>query len=542
MGACAVVAVVLRAWCFLDRRETGAFSQLVDTIYYVRRAREIFLFGPLPADGIFMSPLYPYLVAITGGAQEVWSRLVAVQIGLATVAVCLTVWAVRSVMGTTPAVFAGAVLAAAPPLVFFDTTVLADGPATQACAIAAAALALHRTHARLFWLALAGSFMALGVALRPNLVLLPLAVAIVSWARKERWISRDRSRHSVLLFGPTVLVLLAIAAVNASTVGKFYPLPWNGGFNLFAGNNPGATGEYSGYGLVTTSDPTASAPVERALGRRPSPPEIDAHWREKAIAFVLANPAAAARLFAKKAALFFQATESPQNEDLELERVYSAALGLGFMNFGILAGLSAVGLVALRRHPEGWPWLAVAAVAFVTCVAFFVNGRLRLPAWAGLAPVAGAGVARVIRMWRQRSFAPLAVAMVAVGAIGTVSSFAGRKPTDEALAMYRYAVLEALGGRSDLAEAWLARADRLRVPASERPVVMLERAAVLASLERPREAFDLLQEAAGLMPRNRRAQQALLSIALELKRAGAVDPEVDQAIREARRRMESLPY
>ena len=65
---------------------------------------------------------------------------------------------------------------------------------------------------------------------------------------------------------PVLVVLMAVSALNGAAEGLWAPRPYNGGLNLYVGNNPAADGTYTPVDEIHPGDL-----VGRALRRHRGP-------------------------------------------------------------------------------------------------------------------------------------------------------------------------------------------------------------------------------------------------------------------------------
>jgi hypothetical protein len=130
------------------------------------------------------------------------------------------------------------------------------------------------------------------------------------------------------------------------------------------------------------------AEAERGHALRAS--EVSAYWATRARREVAADPARWVRLLAKKTFLFGFAREIPNNHDPVLfERRFPFLRWLP--GWGVWAPLGIVGWIAARRRRGSAELGAVVFGVFVSCVAFFVNARYRVPALPFLIALAAGG-------------------------------------------------------------------------------------------------------------------------------------------------------
>jgi len=166
---------------------------------------------------------------------------------------------------------------------------VSDSAVNIALIAAVFACALAAREARLLGWMLAGCALGLFVLVRPNSITLLVALAIVAWLARTPW-----SRPIAL----ALTTLAAFVALSSTMTGTTFFWPKNGGYNLFAGNNPASYAELVG-------NHNAEYSLDKGLqwcgveGDRYTVPD-DAYLR-CTIRFVSENPGEFVRLTAYKA-------------------------------------------------------------------------------------------------------------------------------------------------------------------------------------------------------------------------------------------------
>ena len=151
------------------------------------------------------------------------------------------------------------------------------------------ACALSAREARLIDWLLAGIVLGLFILVRPNAATLVLALALIAWLARTPW-----SRPAVL----AVTTVLAFGLLSWALLGVAFFWPTNGGYNLFAGNNPFSFGELQ-------SNFNAEYSVDRGLawcgveGNRYTLP--DDVYARCTLRFVMESPGEVVKLLAYKA-------------------------------------------------------------------------------------------------------------------------------------------------------------------------------------------------------------------------------------------------
>jgi hypothetical protein len=552
--ALTAIALTLRILTVVQRSGTATLRGMVDTPIYVTLAQRLPQENWLPSEGLYMSPLYPYLLALLPAGLSAGVALVLLVQAAGGAAAGVALACVARRFGGALAGVASLVLAAfAAPLALYDASLLADAPAF-ACFAAAMALWMLQPDKARAQLA-AGMLAALAYLFRANL--LP---AILGWAAWRLWCERRGAlRALLLLLAPLAIAMLGLASINQRAEGHFTPRSFNAGQNLYIGNNPQADGGYTLLNEIHPADMMGRGAAERVAQRPLDAAEVERFWRDQALRFLREHPHAALSLAARKLLLCLHAYEFPQMEALALVRQESAALRFCFVGFALLLPLAVTGAFAAHaaRRRELMPlWIALLG-SVVICVVFFVNGRLRLPLWAPLLPLAGLGVAALVRAGlerRRRAWIVLAAGVLLTAAIARYPTHAAYR---HSLSAARYAVLEALAGNRAAAGVWMQRETEYeREPGSwsESPdlestfsqhaqtrwLLAMERAAAWYVMGDPQRAYADMLGAADALPQSRRAQEGLVEIADTLLRQGLGDASVFAAQQRAQNRLERL--
>jgi len=268
--------------------------------------------------------------------------------------------------------------------------------------------------------ALAGALAGLSAIARPSiLIVLPVAVIWV-------WKKSRRASCAAVLLGGAALVIVPVTLRNAIVGHDAVLIASQGGVNFFIGNNPESNGTRAvvpgtradWWGGFKDTQRIAEEDAGHAL--RAS--EVSDYWYRRGLAFLVSEPAQAARLYAKKAALLLGNAEPSNEGQLYFRRGHSNVLSAMRANFAFILALCAVGCVEmLRRRPKVvtddriLP-LVLAATYAVGILLFFVTSRYRLPVALFLIPVSAAGCAALYDLFRARVWRrALAPSLVFVG-------------------------------------------------------------------------------------------------------------------------------
>jgi hypothetical protein len=229
---------------------------------------------------------------------------------------------------------------------------------------------------------------------------LALAVPVALWLawKRQRGDAASAVAPTRAALGYAVLIAVAAGAIaapwmwrNAQQIGAPV-LNTNGGFNLYLGNNPAATGRF-----VSIAD-TPMAPRWEAL-RREGEVLASETLRQEALAWVRANPGRFFELVMQKAVWFWSPPESkPGIGRLEalVRMVWSA-------QFVVLAAVAAVGTLLMWRHLPRGAWVLWAGVLgyWVAHLPFYVLTRYREPVMPLVAAIAAIVLVAAVAAWRR---------------------------------------------------------------------------------------------------------------------------------------------
>jgi Tfp pilus assembly protein PilF len=190
-------------------------------------------------------------------------------------------------------------------------------------------------------------------------------------------------------------------------------ISWQGGVNLWIGNNPAADGMTAiapgTYGDWWRGHYETIRMAEEAAGRPLSRAEIDRYYLKRTLAFLREEPGAALKLLARKAYVFTNAYEVANNFDLYYLKNEFWVLKYNPVSLYVVLPLAFFGLVA---HARRWRRLAPLYLFVIfysaSVVAFFVNARFRMPVAPYFCLFAAAAFFYLwdnVRRWRRRGLA-----------------------------------------------------------------------------------------------------------------------------------------
>jgi tetratricopeptide (TPR) repeat protein len=347
-----------------------------------------------------------------------------------------------------------------------------------------------------------------------------MGAVLAAAARRRAW--------AVLLGG--ALAIAPVTLRNLDRGGEIIPISWNGGINLYIGNNPR-------YDETVAIRPDLHWKRFVLEPRRAGVRGVGAasnYFVGKVARYAASDPLGFARLQMKKLYLLLAGNEIPRNQEIYPARRYSPVLrvllwkvpGLAFP-FGLLMPLGIVGLAVGARRA---PMLAGIVIAYAVAVlAFFITARYRVPLVPLLLVFAAEGVRWFVASARPARRVLALTAAVALFLLGNLAQgpmpremnadaeyslgvkYTMQSRPDEAMALFE----SALGKNPKYSEAWVNLG-----------VIQATRGHVV-------EAERSLRNAVALDPEN---ALALTNLAILREKAG--DPEEALALYERSLRVE----
>jgi 4-amino-4-deoxy-L-arabinose transferase-like glycosyltransferase len=488
------VALGLRLAYFLEMRGRPVFETLrLDPLYYWRWALKLFEGDWIGREVFEQSPLYPYLLAALfkawGSPSVDLARITGALVGALT---CVGIARLGERLRPGPGGWiAGLMAAFYGPFIFYDLMVMKTFLA--AALTVWATLALARSQGRREGLLfLSGVCLGLAAMVRENLVLvLPCALAWI--AVRGKGLARARRIAALGAYLVGVAAVTAPATLRNHWVsGEWVWITSGAGEVFYIGNHAQANGEYFAPPFVRP-DPEHEhedfrAEAARRLGRSLRRSEASAYWLGEGLGYIRTHPLEWLALEARKALIFLNAYELPDNYNYQVLRRLSRVLGTLTFGFGALGPLALVGLgLARRQVSEAAPlWITLGA-AFASTLLFFNFGRFRIPAAALLVPFAALALTEIWMRLRQRRWRALATGIVAPWAACLLLvnlSWLGEGTFTQAQDHLALAEAYHEEGKALLAEGEYREALWLVAPGSAHPAVGRLRSAALVALSR----------------------------------------------------------
>ncbi len=278
----------------------------------------------------------------------------------------------------------------------------------------------------------AGILWALATLVRPNFLFVWAVVPILALALPMPEKARDRAVATAL----ASLFLFAAQATwqwKVSGVAGF--MPWQGSYNLWSANRPGANGRYFTQQVVLPPELAGvnparaeSAVLYQVEAQRPADdiPAMNAFWRGKFVAEVAGHPLRWGSLMARKAYALLDNFEQYNNKTYVFHKERSPWLRWNPLCWGLLLVLAVAGAARLAAESPRAAWAVgwVTAACTFSVILFYVSDRFRLPLVAIVAVLAGGALGSPLfwKSWTRRRRALLGAGM-ALTALVTFSSF-----------------------------------------------------------------------------------------------------------------------
>jgi len=409
-----LLALALRLVYLFEIRDSLYFATLVlDGFEYDRIAARL-LGGDwlLHYEGGYVHGLlYPYLLAplkYFSGPGNFLPRLFQATLGSLS---CVLVYRVAARCCPRPVpLIAGLLAAGYWPFVFYGGELLAT-TLVIFVELLLVLLLLRGKETGFSWPIAVGAGLLLGLlaVTRSNLLLLsPVALGWIYLHTRE---APSGWRKPLLAFSLAFVVALSPFLARNYVV-QGHPLPFQGGWSFYMGNNPDADGTpYARQGL--TWQRLELLPLQRGIV---DPSEKGTFYIGEGVRFVREQPVDYLSLLYRKFRLFWHAFEIPVSADMRYYEANSLLSRILLIGFGVVAPLALVGL--------GWGWsrrrdlfllYGFIAAYLASGLLFSVCSRYRLPAVPLLMIFAACGLWEIWTLVRQRNVLRGEISLLALG-------------------------------------------------------------------------------------------------------------------------------
>jgi len=394
---------------------------MVDSRAYHEEALSI-LGGNWLRDGIFyQDPLYPYFLALMYALFAPGSVAVLyAQALLDSVSVVLVYTAARRIASPGVALLAGGFACFYKVMFYYDALLL---KATLTLFLISLGFAL------LFWAGgsrrawrFGGAGFAFGLAAltRGNYLLFFPFLLAWPWLAGAS-VSARRGPAAVFLAAGIALAILPVTLRNYAVGGDFVLITSQAGQNFYIGNHRGNdSGIYDAPAFVEANpiheQEDFQREAERRTGRSLSPSALSRYWFGETFAEIRADPEHFFALLARKARIFFNDTEVPDNQSFAFFAANeSAILRLPLPTFGLLLPLAALGAVFARHVAAARLLLIFVGVYAGSVILFFNLSRYRIPVLPALFILASMGTLGLAQRVRARAWNVVVPALIFLG-------------------------------------------------------------------------------------------------------------------------------
>ena len=402
-------------------------APILDELYHDTWAQQIASGNWVGTEPFFRAPLYVYLLALTYeifGHNLFLPRLF--QIILGSLSCVLIFFIAKKLFNRSVGILSGVTASLYAMLIFYDAQLLITSLIVFLDLVVIALLLRASEKPKpLNWL-LCGAVLGLSAIARPNiLVFVPFILIWVFFQFRNKFpIKTILIRWVVLCLG--VLLMIAPVTLRNYLVGNDLVLiAWQGGYNFYLGNNPGATGWsatapqidkgwWGGY-----EDAIRLAEEETKTKLKPS--QISDFWYKKGADFIVSQPLNWLKLMGRKMIYFWKGFEIGNNQNIYLYKRFSSFFNslLGkfivYFPFGLVGPLSIMGLLICLKDLRKYLLVYLFILSYsASIIIFFVCSRYRMPVIPFLIIFNSFFIWWLCQKIRKKSIRPIVICLVSV--------------------------------------------------------------------------------------------------------------------------------
>jgi len=375
---------------------------IIDSQFYHRQALAIAQ-GNVIGDALyFMSPLYPYLLALIYALISPSPILIAfLQIALSGFTLYF-LWQITLDYTGSPraaglAVWSGALF---PVWIYFDSALLTASLILFLYTAALRFLLKFINREKSLFLALAGVCIGLSALARPSGLIFAAAVGVWTLFKYD-------IRKTAIFTIFTLAVILPFTVRNLAVTGEKVLITVSGGMNFYVGNSPDATGLYYEVDFLRSAEPQYELQdyilqAEKLSGRKFSPAETSSFWMRQGFAFILDHPWQTVKLYWRKFFYTFNNVEAPNNVSFYAVKKMSPLLKFLPWGFGFLCAGGVAGLLVMRKNPRFILILLLSGSVLMANLLFFTSSEFRFPLVTVLLIGWGIFLNRLWKWWKHR--------------------------------------------------------------------------------------------------------------------------------------------
>lgn len=364
-------------------------NPVMDEFYHDAWAEEIAQGNLFDRAPFYRAPAYPVLLGIQYsifGKDLFTARFINSIIGSLN---CILVYLLAGILfGRKTAILAGITACFYGMLIYFDASLLSVPLEIFLVLSGVIILLIAIDTERIYiWFA-CGIIFALGVITRPTVVVF-LPVVLLSAFRNSNQFKRKFSPLISVILGCTIPIGI-VYIINCIHGDSTVIVAWNGGINLYLGNNDMANGWsatspllrgawFSGYQDAITI-------AEDASGHSLSYAGISNYWMKQGLSYISGDFISWIGLMFRKAHLLISNVEIPNNQSIDYIRNLSLFMKIPLLKYGVIISLAVPGLIFASSTSGKVKFsekLFVTKICILlygfAVILFFVNARYRMP-------------------------------------------------------------------------------------------------------------------------------------------------------------------
>jgi len=424
-----LAAFLLRLIYLIQFRSNPSFEfPMVDELWHLNWAKEIFSGNFWGDKAYFRGPLYPYFLAVIykiAGDSIFWTRFLQIIIGSFSAVMVFLMG--KKLFSQTIGIIAGFAYAAYGTIIFYETMFLIPVLYIFLLLISFYYLICIEKQTRLKSWLLAGILLGLAAIARPNILLLTPLIMLWIYFGFRKLAGSKKTIIPLVYFLGILIPVLSVTVRNYSVTGQFILISSQGGVNLYIGNNPDTEGLTMLMPEVRLDESMswsrfAGATREAAeseTGTKLTAAEESSFWTKKALDFIISNPGKFISITFKKLIYFFVGFENSDNADIYFSRNYSSLFSVLFWQtplyfpFGLIFPLAVLGLISQWNRRRELTLLFIMIVGYIpTVILFLVTARHRLPVLPFMLLFSAAGAYALFSISKNREWKKLIIYLV----------------------------------------------------------------------------------------------------------------------------------
>jgi 4-amino-4-deoxy-L-arabinose transferase-like glycosyltransferase/Tfp pilus assembly protein PilF len=402
------LSLLVRAVYFFQIRDNPFVqSPILDMQAYYQWAQRIAQGDWLGDQVFYQDPLYPYLLAILLRIfGDHIPLIIALQLLLGSLLPLLVYLIGTRIFNRPSALLAALITAIYKPLLVYEGLLLKTFLEALFLTLALLLLLLAVERSSVRYGFVAGLTLGLGALARANFLLLPVPILVwimIATPKFRRPLAAAFTVGVVLIITPVTLRNYLVAQDLILTTAQ-------AGQNFYTGNNPAnRSGVYVRPPFVRP-DPKFERidfhhRAEVLAGRPLKPSEVSRFWFHEAWNYIRQEPGTFLALLGKKALLFWNAVEPPDNINFYFLQRFSPLLELPLPAFGFIGPLALLGiLLALPIWRSSLPLYLTSLTYAASVIPFYILSRYRIAIIPLLTLFAGHALYTLWERFRSRQY------------------------------------------------------------------------------------------------------------------------------------------